>query len=191
MNQYTQSACKIHRDLILKMGRDGEPLDVIARLVKTNSRHIRAFLNREGVVRKYPKNYGGARHPNWKGGRIVTKKGYVYLWMPEHPNHNHLGYVLEHRVVMEKMIGRLLLPQEVVHHKDKNRGNNHPDNLQLFSENREHLAMELKGHRPHWTPDGLARLKKSAARTGDRRRGTNDWHWRMKLKLGAQPSQKT
>jgi len=45
----------------------------------------------------------------------------------------------EHRVVMERIIGRPLQSREVVHHRDKNPSNNEPDNLQLFPNMRVHL----------------------------------------------------
>lgn len=38
----------------------------------------------------------------------------------------------EHRVVAEQMIARPLHPDEVVHHKDGNKRNNHPDNLEVM-----------------------------------------------------------
>ena len=47
---------------------------------------------------------------------------YVYIYNPEHPN--AIGtrklYVAEHRILMEKKIGRLLTKDEIVHHKDEN-----------------------------------------------------------------------
>jgi len=39
----------------------------------------------------------------------------------------------QHRIVAEHLIGRPLLPGEVVHHLDGNKKNNHPDNLQVMS----------------------------------------------------------
>jgi transposase len=41
------------------------------------------------------------------------------------------GYVLEHRLVMARHLGRSLLPSETVHHIDGNPANNDPSNLQL------------------------------------------------------------
>lgn len=45
---------------------------------------------------------------------------------------------LEHRRVAAKMLGRELLPGEVVHHIDGNKRNNAPDNLMVFPSQSEH-----------------------------------------------------
>jgi len=83
----------------------------------------------------------------------------VLIHQPHHPHANHAGYVREHRLVMEKKLGRFLQPTEVVHHKDDNRQNNDPSNLELFPNNTAHLAATLKGKRPNWTDDGLRRMQ--------------------------------
>jgi hypothetical protein len=46
---------------------------------------------------------------------------------------------MEHIVVMERKLGRSLLPGEVVHHDDDNPQNNDPANLMVFPSNSEHL----------------------------------------------------
>src|SRR3990167_543177 len=74
----------------------------------------------------------GGHSFNWKGGRKLWKNRYWYLYKPEHPNANSRGYVLEHRAVMSEKIGRALKKDEVVHHIDGDKTNNHPDNLQLM-----------------------------------------------------------
>jgi len=49
----------------------------------------------------------------------------------------------EHRVIAEQMIGRPLMPGEIVHHIDGDKQNNDPSNLQVMTQGdhlREHLA---------------------------------------------------
>jgi HNH endonuclease len=82
----------------------------------------------------------GDKNPAWKGGRFTTKLGYVNILIPDHPNANHKGYVREHRLVMEKHLGRYLTEDEVVHHKDGNPSNNNINNLELYSKNSEHMV---------------------------------------------------
>jgi hypothetical protein len=85
--------------------------------------------------------YGRTReqNPNWRGGRKVRKDGYVFVRATHHPA-NINGYVLEHRLVMEQVLGRYLEPQEVVHHIDNNPSNNAPENLRLYSSQAEHIS---------------------------------------------------
>lgn len=65
--------------------------------------------------------------------------GYILEYRPDHPHAQRDGFVYQHRLVMESMIGRLLLPEEVVHHIDGNEANNDPTNLELFADNRSHM----------------------------------------------------
>ncbi len=46
-----------------------------------------------------------------------------------------------HRQVAEQILGRSLKPGEVVHHKDGNRRNNAPENLEVFSSQAEHMRL--------------------------------------------------
>lgn len=122
---------------------------------------LNCFLRR----RKFPlrsRGAKGARNANWKGGRHSTGHGYFQVYAPDHPRCNKRGYVLEHRLVMEKKIGRYLEPQEVVHHIDDNPSNNCPDNLQLFPNNAEHISKTLSG-RPADNTHAVAGRKKQIA----------------------------
>lgn len=60
--------------------------------------------------------------------------GYISVWI------DGSGYKYEHRVVMEKHLGRALNRSEIVHHIDGNRENNDISNLQVMSK-REHDLM--------------------------------------------------
>ena len=44
-----------------------------------------------------------------------------------------------HRIVAERILGRPLLPGEVVHHIDHDKQNNRPENLMVFSSQAEHV----------------------------------------------------
>lgn len=64
--------------------------------------------------------------PRWKGGRTLTKHGYIMVNMGE-------GKVdLEHRVVMANELGRPLTSEEEVHHLNGNRNDNRVSNLELW-----------------------------------------------------------
>lgn len=83
--------------------------------------------------------FSGANHGSWKGGRyIAKKKGYVFIYCPDHPTRNVDNYVPEHRLVMEKHIGRYVKPKEVVHHINSNPSDNRIENLMLLKNNKEH-----------------------------------------------------
>ncbi len=78
------------------------------------------------------------------GEKFTDDRGYIYVKCPNHPHRSNRGYVLEHRLVMERHLGRYLTPMEIVHHKNKNTSDNRLSNLQLCSNHREHQKI----HKP-------------------------------------------
>jgi hypothetical protein len=66
------------------------------------------------------------------GSRFTMAEGYVKIHIPGHPTANGDGYVLEHRLVMERVLGRHLVKGESVHHKNGQRADNRPENLELW-----------------------------------------------------------
>lgn len=85
----------------------------------------------------------GDQHPRWKGGKMDDGQGYIKILCPSHPNNNQ-GYVLEHRLIVEKNIGRLLKANEIVHHKNGVRDDNRLENLQLMTIG-EHRVLHQTG----------------------------------------------
>lgn len=78
----------------------------------------------------------GHKNAMWKGGETVTSHaggGYIKELCPEHPRADAGGYVMQHRLVMERTIGRRLKPSERVHHKNGIRDDNRPENLELWT----------------------------------------------------------
>lgn len=73
-------------------------------------------------------------------GRYITSDGYVRV------RQDHVigrdKWVSEHRLVMESMLGRKLYKGETVHHKDGNKQNNSPSNLELW------VSKQPSGQRP-------------------------------------------
>lgn len=69
---------------------------------------------------------------------FTTSNGYVVAYAPDHPFARGAGYVLQHRLVMESMLGRHLLPSETVHHKNGIRHDNRPENLELWTGSHPH-----------------------------------------------------
>ena len=67
--------------------------------------------------------------PSYKGGRLKAYNGYIYILLPEHHLAKKDGYVLEHSLIAEQHIGRLLSKIEVVHHINGIRDYNRIDNL--------------------------------------------------------------
>ena len=90
------------------------------------------------AMRHISENCRGDKSHAWRGGQFQDTAGYIRIYYPDHPYATHPskspeGYVLKHRLVMEKKLGRYLLPSEKVHHIDGIKNNNNEANLQLVS----------------------------------------------------------
>lgn len=78
---------------------------------------------------------------------------YVYEMKKGHARANVDGYVYQHILAAEQMLGRKLKPEEVVHHKDHDRRNNKTENLMVFHTGADHSAYHA-GHTCEQLDDG-------------------------------------
>jgi len=114
------------------------------RPTKFRKGHISWLKNTKGIVKpnsgcfKKGQN-AGINSPFWKGGKYKHSEGYIYIYKPEHPFANKKGKVFEHRLIVEKKLGRYLKSEEIVHHINRVRNDNRPKNLQLFPNKRSHV----------------------------------------------------
>lgn len=110
---------------------------------KHSAEHIEKFKN------SLP-NRQGKNHPQWKGGRVKTQRGYILVYKPDHPYGESGCYIREHRLIMEKILGRYLKPSEEVHHINGKVDDNRPENLIVVEKNnhkKDYASAYRDGHR--------------------------------------------
>ena len=133
---------------IYALFESGAMISEIVAKVGTNRETVRQYLlkkytpkQKRAIVKGNIKWPRGKDSPNWKGGREITKAGYIRIWISRDER------IMEHRMVMEKHVGRKLNRNEVVHHINGNNSDNRLSNLQLttFGEDiRQHNLARYK-----------------------------------------------
>lgn len=102
---------------------------------------LRDVERNQGTYCSRPCQYKGIRSREPKvGGKCIMNTGYVSVYMGKGKRQ------LEHRLVMEKILGRSLGRREEVHHINGNRTDNRPDNLKIVSPT-EHQQMHGFGEK--------------------------------------------
>lgn len=96
---------------------------------------------KEGLKKRFPEGRFGENASNWKGGKRRVGLGgkYIGIYSPDHPYCDRDKYVMEHRLVMEKELGRYLKPEEIVHHINTIKDDNRPENLELIENRSAHV----------------------------------------------------
>ena len=89
----------------------------------------------------------GRLNPRWNGGLRINQLGYRSVKMISRPSCNKDGYIKEHRLVMERYLGRSLTSKEIVHHIDGNKSHNYISNLLVLKNQSEHVKLHGWGNR--------------------------------------------
>ena len=134
---------------IYELFESGSTIAEIVKQVGTNRESVRQYLlkrytpkQKRAIVLKNFRQPKGQNSPNWKGGRELTKAGYIRLWISREER------VLEHRQLMEDHLGRKLNRSEIVNHINGNNADNRLSNLELTT-----FSDDIRRH-------NLARYKK-------------------------------
>jgi hypothetical protein len=105
-----------------------------------HARGIPQYIN--GHVSRVRNSMSGRRealNPHFHGGRYIDARGYVLVLAPDRDTSGR-KYVFEHRLIMERALGRKLDTQEHVHHRNHDKTDNRLENLELLHPS-EHSAL--------------------------------------------------
>jgi len=94
------------------------------------------FCSRKCMGIYYSKTHIGEKHQNYKGGTFLAS-GYKLISI-----YGDGTQSLEHRIIMEKHLGRKLLTNELVHHINDDKSDNRIENLKIITRS-EHMKL-------HW-----------------------------------------
>jgi len=98
--------------------------------------------HKEKLSKSLKGKYRCSEHSCWKGGFTMTDQGYILKKEINHPFANTIGYIREHRLIIEQQINRYLLPTEICHHINGIRNDNRIDNLMVFVSQSAHKKFE-------------------------------------------------
>jgi len=69
----------------------------------------------------------------WRKKEYKLASGYTLVSQPEHPNATKNGYILKHRLLAEKLLGRYLTKNDIVCFINKKKKKAIPENIIVFS----------------------------------------------------------
>jgi len=137
----------------------------IGEMISESHKYVQEVMLKYDLPRRARGSAFGELNGSFLCGRRIDRDGYVLTSAPlNHPfartrKNRNTGLILEHRLVMESKIGRLLLPSEIVDHVDGLRLHNCPSNLRLFDSNKNHLKTTITGRVPLWSQLGFEKMR--------------------------------
>lgn len=146
---------------ILRLSDGQRTAQEIAEHLGLSARYVRKVVLRHDAPRLPRGARPGQANHQYGVGRRIDRSGYAVVSAP--PDHPYARprpdrpggkLIYEHRLVMEQVLGRHLLPSETVDHIDGLTLHNSPDNLRVFASNAEHLRATLSGAPHRMSPQG-------------------------------------
>lgn len=111
----------------------------IAHIFGASLTYVARRLQESGIeIRGYDDRPKGNEHWHWNGRGWITVGGYKMITLPGG------GRCYEHRDVLEKHLGRKLLPSEHIHHKNGIKTDNRVENLEIMSAE-QHFKLTQEG----------------------------------------------
>lgn len=87
----------------------------------------------------------GKKSNNWKGGKHKDSCGYIRISNNHsHPKNDGYGRVKEHVLIVERVLGKSIPINSIIHHVDENRANNKNDNLVLCQDKKYHRLIHTR-----------------------------------------------
>lgn len=118
---------------VVRLRQSGLSQQAIAKIVGISQPVVGRTLRKAGMPTVERKT--GPNSANWRGGVINATSGYTGIYVSDDDPlaimRAKSGYVLEHRLVMARALGRPLFETESVHHINGDRKDNRLENLQL------------------------------------------------------------
>lgn len=85
----------------------------------------------------------GPNHPSWRGGKTLGQ-GYVFIKKPDHPKATSGGYIQEHILIAEEVLGKPLPDNAIIHHINENISDNRKENLVICQDRAYHNLLHQK-----------------------------------------------
>lgn len=82
-------------------------------------------------------------HHSWRGG-VHYYKGHTMVYQPDHPKAKKNGYVFEHTMIVEEILGYSLPPEACIHHINGNGKDNRKENLIVCQDRSYHLLLHRR-----------------------------------------------
>lgn len=124
------------------------PIFSIKKFIESTKWNYTGYCSSCRTGMTWAERYG--RNKRKEGTKYIEPiRGYTLIYYPNHPMAHKNGYLFEHRYVMSQKLGRILKSFEHVHHKNGNKSDNRPENLELLPNNEHQTIRFMKNRIEH------------------------------------------